>query len=79
MSNDLKTSEQSPSEDGLEWPDLYRQAFARFGSRALWNMRELDQPTPRDALAAARQLRVEGDLKARRLAELIERSAGAYL
>jgi hypothetical protein len=42
-------------------------------------MRELDEPTPHDALAAARQLRVEGDLKARKLAELIERSARAYL
>jgi hypothetical protein len=35
-------------------------------------MRRLEEPTPADALAVARALRVEGDLPARRLAEQIE-------
>ena len=51
---------------------LYRSAFKEFGSRALWNVRELERPNPEDALVIARYLRVEGDLAARRLAERIE-------
>ena len=51
---------------------LYRQAFAEFRSRALWNLREHENPTPADALAITRQLRIEGNLAARRLAEEIE-------
>lgn len=61
------------------WPELYHQAFAQFGNRALWNLRELDEPTPRDALVIARQLRIEGDMKARQLAETLEMSARADL
>jgi hypothetical protein len=59
-----------------DWPALYRRAFAEFGGRALWNMRQLDDPTPRDALVVARQLRIEGNLQARALAEHLERFAG---
>lgn len=65
--------------DGYNWLSLYNRAFAEFGTRALWNMRQLSEPTPYDALAAARQLRIEGDLDARRLAELLEQSARADL
>jgi hypothetical protein len=54
---------------------LYRRAFAEYGARALWNKRELERPTPADALVVARALRVEGDREARRLAEQIERPA----
>jgi hypothetical protein len=52
---------------------LYRQAFDEFGAIALWNVRRLDNPTPRDALAMTRQLRVEGNMAARRLAERLEK------
>jgi len=53
---------------------LYRRAFRDYGARALWNVREHENPTPLDALAITRSLRVEGDLKARRLAEQIEKA-----
>ena len=39
---------------------LYRRAFQEYGTRALWNKRLLEQPTPADALVVARALRVEG-------------------
>jgi len=56
---------------------LYRRAFDEFGTRALWNLRRFDDPRLDDALAAARQLRIEGNLAARRLAEEIEKLARA--
>ena len=56
---------------------LYRRAFAECGARALWNKRELETPTPADALVVARALRVEGNREARRLAEQIERACHA--
>lgn len=52
---------------------LYRSAFKEFGGRALWNVRELEAPTSKDALVVARHLRIEGNLAARRLAERIEK------
>jgi hypothetical protein len=58
---------------------LYRRAFAEFGSRALWNIRQYDDPTPEQMLAITRQLRTEGDANARRLAEQIEQAARAHL
>jgi len=51
---------------------LYRRAFTEYGTHALWNKRQLQAPTPADALVVARALRVEGDREARRLAEQIE-------
>ncbi len=51
---------------------LYRRAFAEFGASALWSSRPVPDPRPEDALAITRSLRVEGDLRARRLAERIE-------
>jgi hypothetical protein len=56
---------------------LYRQAFAQYGTHALWNKRMLDAPTQEDALVVARALRVEGNLAARRLAEQIEQACRA--
>ncbi|MDR3557316.1 MAG: hypothetical protein P4L55_21385 [Syntrophobacteraceae bacterium] len=56
-----------------DFVSLYRNAFKEFGSRALWNVRELEDPEPKDALVIARYLRVEGNLAARRLAERIEK------
>jgi hypothetical protein len=58
---------------------LYRDAFARYKTHALWNMRLLEDPTSEDALAVARRLRVEGDMPARFLAEEIERTCRAAL
>jgi hypothetical protein len=52
---------------------LYRRAFKDYGSRALWNMRPIDDPTPADALAIARALRTHGGMEGRPLAEQIER------
>ncbi|MFH1138835.1 MAG: hypothetical protein V1816_22385 [Pseudomonadota bacterium] len=64
------TEETKQPEDLLS---LYRRAFREHGCRALWNVRELQNPSPQDVLAITRSLRVEGNLKARRLAEQIER------
>ncbi len=56
---------------------LYRRAFEEFGTQALWNRRMLDSPTPDDALVIARALRIEGDRRARALAEEIEAACRA--
>jgi hypothetical protein len=61
-----------PSQPELE--ALYRRAFADFQLLALWNVRELEHPTAEEALIITRNLRLEGDLNARRLAEQIERA-----
>ncbi|HEY0796982.1 MAG TPA: hypothetical protein VGD64_14510 [Acidisarcina sp.] len=58
---------------------LYRQAFAEYGAQALWNLRVFEAPTPEDALVVARALRIEGDMRARFLAEKIERVCRAAL
>ena len=68
-------SETMPAKE--EVVGLYRRAFAEFGVRALWNIKELEEPTVEQVLAIARQLRTEGDMKARRLAEEIEEAARA--
>jgi hypothetical protein len=51
---------------------LYRRAFDEYGTRALWNMRLVEQPTPADALALTQALRTHGRMDGRRLAERIE-------
>jgi hypothetical protein len=51
---------------------LYRRAFAEYGTRALWNMRPAENPTPADALAITTALRTHGSMTGRRLAERIE-------
>jgi hypothetical protein len=56
---------------------LYHRAFAEYGARALWNRRQLEAPTPADALVVARVLRTEGNREARRLAEQIEQACRA--
>jgi hypothetical protein len=50
---------------------LYRQAFAEYGPIALWSSRPVPNPTPEDALAITRSLRM-GNMDSRRLAERIE-------
>ena len=57
---------------------LSRRAFVEFGARALWNIKQMDEPTVAQALAITRQLRIEGDMNARRLAEQIEQMARAH-
>ena len=57
-----------------EFVTLYRRAFADYGTRALWNLRAFEAPSPEDAIVVARVLRVEGDMQARFLAEEIERA-----
>ena len=65
--------------NGTKLAELYVHAFSQFGARALWNMKKLDDPTRADVLATARQLRREGDLLARRLAERMEKALNADL
>ena len=60
-----------------DYASLYRQAFEEFGVSALWSSKPVPYPTPADALAITRSLRVEGDLRARRLAEQIEQACRA--
>jgi hypothetical protein len=73
MINDM-IAEPTPSEDFVS---LYRRAFKDYRARALWNVRELEEPRLEDALAVAEYLRLEGNLAARRLAEQIEKTCGA--
>jgi hypothetical protein len=65
-----RATSEPPSSD-IE--SLYRHAFAEYGTRALWNMRPSDHPTPADALAITKALRTYGGMEGRRLAESIER------
>jgi hypothetical protein len=55
-----------------DYTNLYRRAFSEFGTRALWNMRPIKEPTAADALAITRALRTHGGMDGRRLAERIE-------
>jgi hypothetical protein len=56
----------------VDYRDLYHRAFAEFGAMALWNKRELAEPSADHALVIARALRTEGNMAARKLAEAIE-------
>lgn len=58
---------------------LYRQAFAEFGTHALWSWKALPNPTITQTLAIADSLRSEGNLKARQLAVEIEQACRAAL
>ena len=62
-----------------EFEALYHRAFADYKLRALWNIREIEHPSPEQALAITRSLRFEGDLNARRLAEQIEQACRATI
>lgn len=74
--NEQGSSEQPAARDSA-LVALYRQAFAEFGTRALWYLRQFEHPTVQDVLSIARPLRIEGNMDARRLAEKIERLARA--
>lgn len=61
----------------VDYRNLYRRAFAEFGACALWNKREIAEPSGEHALVIARALRTEGNMAARRLAEAIEAAVRA--
>ena len=69
----IRTMERDESTQPDDYVSLYRSAFRDFGGRGLWNVRELEDPSPQDALVVARYLRIEGNLASRRLAERIEK------
>ena len=54
---------QGSEKQHRDFVSLDRQAFAEFGTRALWNKRRLQAPTQQDTLGA-RALRIEGDRRA---------------
>jgi hypothetical protein len=66
----MKTEQTAQPDDFVA---LCRRAFKAFGSRALWNVRKIEDPNPQDAMVIPRYLRIEGNLAARHLAEQIER------
>jgi hypothetical protein len=69
-------------DDASPKPDyraLYQREFDEFGVIALWNKARLQDPSPEHALVIARALRINGDWKARRLAEKIEAAARAVI
>ena len=61
-----------PATEPEDLVSLYHRAFKDYGSRALWNMRPIEDPTPAAALAIAKALRTHGGMDGRRLAEHIE-------
>lgn len=65
---DLKVSPEALA----EIRHLYHQAFRLYGSLALWNVREYENPSADAALGITRALRFEGNMSSRRLAERIE-------
>ncbi len=60
-----------------DFETLYHRAFSDYRVHALWNVRGLEHPSPAEALAITQDLRVEGNLEARRLAEQIEQACRA--
>ena len=56
---------------------LYHRAFTEYGAQALWNLRERERPTPEQALVITRRLRIDGDMRARLLAEQLEQACHA--
>jgi len=61
-----------------DFASLYHRAFSEFGAKALWNMRQIKEPTPADALAITKALRTHGGMDGRRLAERIEELCRAH-
>lgn len=51
---------------------LYAEAFAVYGSLALWNARQLAEPSAAEALVITQALRTHGGMAGRRHAERIE-------
>lgn len=72
---DLGAGRPAPAEIAA----LYRQAFQQFGAQALWNRRQSEHPTIRQALVIAENLRREGDMTSRAFAAQIEEACRAAL
>ena len=70
----MSTEQKQPD----DLASLYRRAFDEYGTRALWNMRPVRNPTPADALAITQALRTHGRMDGRRLAERIEEFCRAH-
>jgi hypothetical protein len=68
MMPEMNTEPEQPE----DLASLYRHAFAEYGTRALWNMRPVEDPTPADASAITKALRTYGRMDGRRLAERTE-------
>ncbi len=67
-------------QDGApEFVVLYHRAFEQYRTRALWNVRHFNNPTPGEALAITKALRVHGGMDGRRMAEQIEQECKAQL
>ena len=62
-----------PTTEPEDLGNLYHRAFNDYGTRALWNMRPVGDPTPADAMAITKALTTHGGMDGRRLAEQIER------
>ena len=58
---------------------LYRRAFALYGARALWNIKEFAYSDGRASAGDHAPASDRGDMGARRLAERIEEAARAHL
>jgi hypothetical protein len=65
----------APQQETIQ--SLYRRAFTEYGTRALWNMRPIENPGRADALAITKALRTHGGIDGRRLAEQIEKACRA--
>jgi hypothetical protein len=57
-----------------DYGTLYRRAFAKYRTFALWEEPLLEHPTAHDALRVAQALRAAGDGEAQNLAEQIEQA-----
>lgn len=66
-----------PAPEGLR--ALYRNTFSRYGLRALWSSRSVEDPTVADLLAITESLRVEGGVAGRRRAAEIVAACRAAL
>jgi hypothetical protein len=58
---------------------LYRLAFGKYGSQALWNRKPSGEPTIAQAVVVAELLRREGNVQSRSLAAQIEEACRAAL
>lgn len=56
---------------------LYDEAWAKYGTIALWNHHRLNQPTVAAVVSAARALRTHSNLAGRALAERMEAAVHA--
>lgn len=60
-----------------DWRELYAEAFRLFFPAVLWSYRKLEQPAPANGLSISYALRQQGDMRARRFAERLERACRA--